>query len=226
MSFQAYCSYPPFLALPASYSKIRVREKGYIHCVGRICSNILYIYLYILYVLYIQYLDNYTLTSREVVQLEIRRDTEDRGIHSHGVIAEIWVDQQNIKPGDPVSMVVLPDGTISSTPRPTASGRPRRRLIWLDQERERRAPDPQAHRRLPGRLQYHRGPLQGAHGPRYQARGQGLRPTWSSGPRSSRRRRTPSSCTTSPTRWSCRRRSACAACTSSSTPCTVTPWMR
>ncbi|MCE5296902.1 MAG: phosphate uptake regulator PhoU [Euryarchaeota archaeon] len=43
-----------------------------------------------------------------------------------------WVDQHGLKPGDPVSMITLPDGTISIDPKREKRKDSSKRVIWAD----------------------------------------------------------------------------------------------
>lgn len=43
-----------------------------------------------------------------------------------------WVDQQGLKPGDPVSMIALPDGTICVDPKTDRKREAAHRVIWIE----------------------------------------------------------------------------------------------
>jgi phosphate uptake regulator len=64
--------------------------------------------------------------------LEIRRIQKTGASTLTVSLPKSWVDQQNLKPGDPVSMVVLPDGTISVDPKTDRKRETQRCQIWLD----------------------------------------------------------------------------------------------
>jgi phosphate uptake regulator len=65
--------------------------------------------------------------------LEIRRIQKTGASTLTVSLPKSWVDQQNLKPGDPVSMVIMPDGTITVDPKTDRKRETQRRTIWLDQ---------------------------------------------------------------------------------------------
>ncbi|QLH74373.1 MAG: phosphate uptake regulator PhoU [Methanomassiliicoccales archaeon] len=72
------------------------------------------------------------LLKREAVNLEIRRVQKTGSSTMTVSLPKDWVDQQGIKPGDPVSMIVLPDGTISIDPKRERKKDSTKRTIWVE----------------------------------------------------------------------------------------------
>jgi phosphate uptake regulator len=66
--------------------------------------------------------------------MEIRR-IQKTGVSTMTVsLPKEWVDQNNLKPGDPVGMNIQLDGTITVEPRADRKREAARRVIWVDRE--------------------------------------------------------------------------------------------
>jgi len=64
--------------------------------------------------------------------MEIRR-IQKTGVSTMTVsLPKSWVEQQGLKPGDPISMITLPDGTISIDPKRERRKDASKRVIWTD----------------------------------------------------------------------------------------------
>jgi phosphate uptake regulator len=66
------------------------------------------------------------------VNVEIRRIQKTGASTMTVSLPKYWVDQQGLKAGDPVSMVPMPDGTISIDPRSDRKRETARRVIWIE----------------------------------------------------------------------------------------------
>ena len=68
------------------------------------------------------------------MNLEIRRIQKTGASTMTVSLPKDWVDSNGLKPGDPVSMIPLPDGTISVDPKTDRKKESARQVIWIDQE--------------------------------------------------------------------------------------------
>lgn len=67
-------------------------------------------------------------------EMEIRRIQKTGASTMTVSLPKAWVDQNNLKAGDPVGMHILPDGTINVDARTDRKRETARRLIWVDRE--------------------------------------------------------------------------------------------